>query len=95
MLMAAFCAALIRARAGSGAELHAALSDVFAGAYLVLVGCLCAADEQVLVTLSGHHDGPVGLEVKVLLPAELDGALHHMVGSCMQARNAKTSTIFV
>lgn len=56
----------------------------------MLVGCLGAADEKVLVTLCGHNDGPVGLEVKVLLPAELDGALHHMVRSCTQTRNAKT-----
>lgn len=58
--------------------------------HLVFVGCLCAADEQVLVTLCGYHNGSIGLEVEVLLATQLDGALHHMVSSCkgMDARAA-------
>lgn len=51
-------------------------------AHLVLVWRLCATNECVLVTLCGNDNRAVGLEVKVLLAAQLDGALQHVVGSC-------------
>lgn len=52
----------------------------------MLVGCLCAADQQVLVVLSGDHDGAIGLQVEVLLTPQLDGALQNVVSSCCGAQ---------